>query len=345
MRRTPPPQSQLDALWQASVIVWILLAGEGLALVLTLAPGVENDRLTYFGLTSLIIQWVSLLTLGSLYLLRRQLVRLRPIYVAYTALLLLIVASSLVSASAWLLLHEFWAMPAGGWHSLFVRFLGISLTVGLLGLAAIQNHLRARQLAIHAQRSRLEALQARIQPHFLFNTLNTGVALIQQRPEQAERLLLDLADLFRAALASPSNITLGEELELAKRYLEIESLRLGQRLVVVWDLPELIAAVTLPSLSIQPLVENAIRHGIEPFPLGGTLQISVSNDNGYTKIAITNPVSPSASLTQGHQIGLESVRARLKAMTREKGRLETYVEDGRYVATILLPPNPQVTTR
>ncbi len=339
MHSTAEKKSHLDALWQAPVIVWVLLAGEGLAVILTLAPGIEDDRFIYFGLTSLIVQWVALIALGSLYLLRHRLARLRPAYVAYIALVLLVIASSLVSASAWLMLHDFWTTPEGGWRSLFARFMGISLTVGLLGLAAIQNHIRAQQHAVDAQKSRLKALQARIQPHFLFNTLNTGAALIRQRPEEAERLLLDLADLFRAALTGPIDIALEEELSLARRYLEIEALRFGSRLTIVWDLPGQLPDIKLPSLSIQPLVENAIRHGIEPLSEGGTLQISISSDNTGVIVKITNPTSLSGSMTQGHQIGLDSVRARLKAMTHDGGRLETRVEDGRYHATIFIP-NP-----
>lgn len=344
--RTMPQNTDvtpLDALWQAPVIIWTVLAGEGLALVLALAPGIDNDRWVYFGLTSLLVQWVSLITLGGLYLLRRRLSLVRPQYVAYFALCLLVLATWTVYSSVWLSLRDLLPALQGASRTTFLRFTGIAVTVGLLGLAAFQNHWRARQLAVRAKQSELEALQARIRPHFLFNTLNTGAALVHQRPGEAERLLLDLADLFRAALAGPAEIELADELALARRYLEIESLRFGDRLRVEWQLPEPLPAVFVPTLSIQPLVENAIRHGVESATSGGEIVIAVAATVDTVSVTVTNPMptTPVAN-GRGHQVGLSSVRARVQAMTQELGQLETAVVDGRYVATITLPLNSRL---
>lgn len=331
--------SPLDALWRAPVIVWAMLAGEGLALILALAPGAQSDRWIYFGLTSLMVQWVSLLTLGTLYLFRDPLSRIKPQRVAYLALLVLVCMTSLVSGIAWLLLRGLWSMTQDGWQALFLRFNGIALTVGIFGLAAFQNHVRVRQLAVLAKQSELEALQARIRPHFLFNTLNTGAALIHRRPADAEQLLLDLADLFRAALAGPREIPLQDELALARRYLEIESLRFGERLQVEWRLPETIPVIDTPTLSIQPLVENAIRHGVEPRPTGGMIEIEViTSDPGTVRITVRNPMPAGNSQSNtGHQVGLSSVRARVEALTHGRGRVETSAIDGMYTASISLP--------
>lgn len=338
MSSAPATANPLNSLWQAPVIIWVVLAGQGLAVVLTLAPGVQGDLWVYFGLTSLVIQWVSLLTLGALYLIRHPLSSLKPQYVAYVALLVLILIVSLVSVLSWLLLRDLWSMTHGGWQSLFLRLSGIALTVGLLGLAAFHNHWRVRQLAVMAKQSELEALQARIRPHFLFNTLNTGAALVHQRPGDAEQLLLDLADLFRAALAGPREIPLEEELALTRRYLEIESLRFGNRLQVSWHLPAIIPAARIPTLSVQPLVENAIRHGIEPSPAGGQVEIRVDEVSGNALIFIRNPIPPSGLTGRnGHNVGLKSTRARIHALTHGLGSLETSMADGHYSATIILP--------
>ncbi len=319
-------------------MIWVVLGGQGLAVVLALAPGVENDRLIYFGLTSMLIQWVSFLTLGGLYLMRNLLAGVRPQYVAYLALGLLVLATWVVCGTALLLLREAWSMTNQGWQSLFLRFTGIALTVGLLGLAAFQNHWRTRQLAVLAKQSELEALQARIRPHFLFNTLNTGAALVHARPADAEQLLLDLADLFRAALAGPREIPLEDELALTRRYLEIESLRFGKRLHVEWQLPDIIPNVATPTLSLQPLVENAIRHGVEPSAEGGTVAITVMPAPGSVRITVRNPLpTDSTRSTTGHQVGLSSVRARIEALTQGKGRVETSSTEGVYIATIVLP--------
>lgn len=334
----PPHSNPLEVLWQAPVIIWVVAAGEGLAAVLTLAPALDNGRWVYFGLTSLIIQWVSLLTLGALYLLRKPLAHVRPQYIAYLTLCLLIICTWAVCALAWLLLRDSWSMTRTGWETLFLRFTGIAVTVGLLALAAFQNHWRARQLAVRAKQSELEALHARIRPHFLFNTLNTGAALVHMRPAAAEQLLLDLADLFRAALAGPREIWLEEELALARRYLEIESLRFGERLEVHWNIATPIPAARVPTLSIQPLVENAIRHGIEPSPGKGRVEVEVTLEDGNALVMVRNTLPDAgAARTSGHQVGVSSVSARIEALTQGKGRLETYREGECYVARLLLP--------
>ncbi|HEY0506058.1 MAG TPA: histidine kinase, partial [Lysobacter sp.] len=308
-----------------------------LAVVLALAPGIDQPRWVYFGLTSLVIQWVSLLTLGQLYLLRRPLRNVRPQRLTYVALGLLVWSTWLVAAAVWLTMRELWPMTQGGWSSLFLRLTGITLTVGLLGLAAFQNHWRGRLHAVRAKQSELLALQARIRPHFLFNTLNTGAALVHRRPEEVERLLLDLADLFRAALAGPRDISLEDELALARRYLEIESLRFGERLNVEWKLPREIPDVTVPALSIQPLVENAIRHGIERRPEGGTLEVAVTTTPDTVIVRIINPLASGGENRPGHQVGLNASQVRIEALTGGRGSVLTQQEGKRFIATVRLP--------
>ena len=325
----------LDTLWQAPMIVRLLLAGECLAAVLTLAAAQPDSRWVYFGLASLMVQWVFLSTLGAMYLLRRWLSRLSPLLIAHLSLLILLLVSVLVCMACWLVLRDFWL--AGGEHQAWVllRFVGIVLIVGLLGLAVFQNHWRNRQLAVRAKQAELEALQARIHPHFLFNTLNTGAALVHQQPEKAEQLLLDLADLFRAALAGPRQVPLGEELELARRYAEIEQLRFGARMQVQWQLPAELPALAVPTLSIQPLVENAIHHGVEPSTGVCVLGIAVEATAAQVRIEVSNDL-PAAGTAQRphHGVGLQAVRERVAAMG---GRVETRSADGRYWASITLP--------
>jgi two-component system sensor histidine kinase AlgZ len=206
----------LDALWQGTVLLWTFLAGEAVAAIVALAPGHATDDLAYFGLASLMVQWCSLTTLGLLYLGRRRLARISPQRIAREALVTFMLSAWAVGGTGWWLLHEAWGIPPGLWPEFMLRVTGIALAVGLLALAAFQNHWRARQAALRAKQAELEALEARIRPHFLFNTLNTGAALVHARPGEAERLLLDLADLFRAALSGPREILLAEELAQAR---------------------------------------------------------------------------------------------------------------------------------
>jgi two-component system sensor histidine kinase AlgZ len=334
MDKTPRP---LDALWQAPAIIWVLLAGECLAVVLALAPGVSGDRWVHFGLSSLAIQWVALLTLGVLYVFRRTLEGMRPQRLAYLALGLLLVNTWVVVGLAWLLMHGAGPMAEDAWSILVLQLTGVVLAVGFLGLAAFQNHWRGRLHAVRAKQSELQALQARIRPHFLFNTLNTGAALVHQRPEEAERLLLDLADLFRAALAGPRQISLEDELSLARRYLEIEALRFGDRLRVRWELPRELPEVTVPALSIQPLVENAIRHGVERMPSGG-IEVAVTTTPDTVVVRISNPLPrPGGAAVAGHQVGLNASQVRIEALTGGRGSVQTQVLDGQFIATVRLP--------
>lgn len=329
--------SPLGMLWRAPVIAWVLIAGEGLAIVLALAPGIQGNRWAYLGLTSLVVQWVALLTLGGLYLLRHRLWNLRPHYVAWIALTLLVACTWLIGGLAWLVPWELWPMEAGEWLYLCMRLTAMVLTVGLLGLAAFQNHWRARQLAVRAKQAELEALHARIHPHFLFNTLNTGAALVHARPGEAEQLLLDLADLFRAALAGPREIPLADELALTRRYLKIESLRFGDRLHLQWEVETALPDVLVPALSIQPLVENAIRHGVETAAAGGDVRVHTRLQDKTLQVVVSNSLPDIQKANSGHKVGQHSARERIEAATGGLGRLDAGIQDGRYVAIVTLP--------
>ena len=333
------PTRPLDTLWQADTLFWVFLAGEALAVVMTLAQGAREDWLAYFGVASFAIQWVFLTTLGLLYLLRRQLAGAGPVMVARVALAALLLSTWLVSALAYWALRDLWPMTPDDWLGFALRSTAIALTVGLLGLAAFRAQWRERQAAVRAKQAELDALQARIRPHFLFNALNTGIALVHARPGETEQLLLDLSDLFRAAISGREQVSLAEELSLTRRYLEIERLRFGERLRVEWDVPDpaRLEDVDIPPLSIQPLVENAIKHGIEPARAGGTVSISLHRSAQAVVITVRNPAAADATLSAGHGIGLSAVRSRLQVFTHGHGGVATGVVDGEHVATLTLP--------
>ena len=333
---TPSP-APLDALWRPTALMAVILAGEALGLLLALSPGTDG-WLVRFGLASLGIQWIAVGTLCALFLLRRVLARLPAMKLAWACLGLLLAMTLLVAAAAWELLGMTMD-PGVGRASFVLRMLALAFVVGLLGLVTYQNYWRARQLAVRAKQLELEALQARIRPHFLFNTLNTGAALVHARPADAERLLLDLADLFRCALRGPQQIPLAEELALTRRYLEIEALRFGDRLRLGWDLPETMPEVLVPSLSIQPLAENAIRHGIERRPDGGAVDVAVRLFGDRVEITVANDIPGTAGGGGGggHAVGLASARERVHALTDGRGRVESRVEAGRYIASVHLP--------
>jgi two-component system sensor histidine kinase AlgZ len=184
----------------------------------------------------------------------------------------------------------------------------------------------------------VEALQARIRPHFLFNSMNTVAALVRLDPAAAERTIEDLSELFRAALGQHGSRdgTLGEELTLVDRYLAIEQLRLGERLRVRRDLDSLPRDVPLPRLLLQPLVENAVRHGIQPLREGGEVILSGRRKGDVLVVVIDNPL-PSSPASAGHGHGLDNVRQRIAHHYGARGKVTAGPEGDRFVVRLQLP--------
>lgn len=215
-------------------------------------------------------------------------------------------------------------------------------SVGLSGAAAAAMLLAWLKLRERSQRpaaalAQLVELQSRIRPHFLFNTLNSAIALVQIEPDKAEAMLEDLSELFRVALAdSQAAVSLAEEIDLARRYLAIEQMRFGERLRVRWELDSAAGRAKLPPLLLQPLVENAVRHGVEPNDTGGEVLISTALRGDEVEIKVVNSVGAQAR-TPGHGLALRNVRQRLRLMHDVAARFELSPAPGRFTVRILLP--------
>jgi two-component system sensor histidine kinase AlgZ len=185
--------------------------------------------------------------------------------------------------------------------------------------------------------ARLAELQSRIQPHFLFNTLNTALALVRLDPQRAEAVLEDLAELFRAALGqADSEASLGDEVALAQRYLAIEQIRFGQRLRVTWQLDPDATAARVPPLLLQPLVENAVRHGVEPAPDGGEITIQTQRSGASVWISIVNSVG-AAEGRPGHGMALRNVQERLRLMHDVNAQFDAGVDGQTFRVRIQVP--------
>ncbi len=198
--------------------------------------------------------------------------------------------------------------------------------------------LRARAHSPALAEARLAALNARIRPHFLFNSLNAVLALIRSRPQQAEAGLEALADLFRAAMRDPGElVSLADEIELGRQYLELEGLRLGPRLTVDWQIGPVARDLPIPPLMLQPLLENAVRHGIEPLPEGGTVRIAIDRRGDELTIAIANPTGGAADGGEGHHIALDNIRERLALYYDLEARLIIAAAPDSYEVRIILP--------
>ncbi len=185
--------------------------------------------------------------------------------------------------------------------------------------------------------ARLTELQARIRPHFLFNTLNSAIALVRADPARAEALLEDLSDLFRHALMDQSGaVTLAEEVALAKRYLAIEQVRFGERLQVEWALDPAANEASVPPLMLQPLVENAVKHGVEPSERGAQIRVSTQRRGSIVVIKVTNTV-PSGQGRPGHGLALANVRDRLNLLHDVQGQFQAALKDGLFQVRIEVP--------
>ncbi|HEY2929216.1 sensor histidine kinase [Piscinibacter sp.] len=230
-----------------------------------------------------------------------------------------------------------------GWFSGLDLFSGVRWLAPVLagaGMAAAIFHwlrLRARARLPADTTARLIELQSRIRPHFLFNTLNTALSLVRLDPARAEGVLEDLAELFRVALAdSGESVTLAEEVELAKRYLAIEQIRFGRRLQVSWELDPDAGSARVPPLLLQPLVENAVRHGVEPAAEGGVIRVRTRIKLGNAVVSIANSV-PDAPSRPGSGMALRNVRERLRLMHDVTAQFETRHERGMFKVQIVVP--------
>ena len=197
--------------------------------------------------------------------------------------------------------------------------------------------LRAKGRAPAATAARLAELQARIRPHFLFNTLNSAIALVRAEPRKAESLLEDLSDLFRHALMEQGeSVTLAEEIALAQRYLAIEQVRFGERIRVNWTLDDSANNARLPPLLLQPLVENAVKHGVEPSASGADIQVSTQRQGTRVVIKVSNTV-PVSSRTSGSGLALDNVRERLSLLHDVQARFQSGEKGGVFQVRMEVP--------
>ena len=225
------------------------------------------------------------------------------------------------------------AFAAGG----LVRTLVLAALAAAVVLAYLRLHMKAYSPAL--AEARLQALQARIRPHFLFNSLNAVLSLIRRDPRRAERTLEDLADLFRALMSDGRNLVrLADEINLIERYAAIEQLRLGDRLRMSWDLDNAPMDAMMPAMVLQPLLENAVYHGVEPGTGAGEVLVRVERRGDRVLMRIENPwLQPGSGTRAGNHMALDNIRERLMLFFDEEARLEVRVEGARYQVDIESP--------
>jgi two-component system sensor histidine kinase AlgZ len=324
----------------------IVLIVELTAIVLTIAhQAVDVDFWTDLTRTSVFLLWIGLTGAALLCLVRKRLARLTVAQGSAVVLGLILLVIALVSSFAIYLGRTdmvVYAGVAGLFPAASAAFLVRNVSIGLVvtGLALryfFVTHEWRRNVEMQAT-ARVHALQARIRPHFLFNSMNTIASLTRSDPALAEQAVQDLADLFRANLSETRNIILlAEELEVAHIYQRIEKLRLGERLRIDWNIGPLPRDALVPGLLLQPLLENAIYHGIEPRPDGGTVTVTGDITGRLITIVVRNPVGDSQTGRTGNQLALANIRERLTLMYGERALVKAGRFDSEYIVTLRFP--------
>lgn len=318
-------------------LLLLLATSELFVLVLAI---VQADRgwidWNYFGLLSLFVQWVALTSAALICRLRARLARM-----SVSAATTVIVAIVLLDVLAFSLFADSMLHPQAGvtgWQGVAKKML-VALLIAVMALRYFYlQHQWQRQREANMQ-AHLASLQARIQPHFLFNSMNTIASLIAVNPERAEEAVLDLSELFRAGLRTDDQlIPLSRELDLCQRYLAIEALRLGDRLKLEWQIAENLERQAIPPLTLQPLLENAIYHGIHPRPDGGIVQVDARAKGSFIYLMIQNP-KPEQNREQhsGNRMALTNTQSRLRALFGEPAVLKHSHQNDIYTVTLRLP--------
>lgn len=316
----------------------VVLTAELFAFLLTLANPIGEQFWSRLSLISLVVQWVALGNAALLCLLRPALARLgnrNGALAAYGVVLSLTLLVVLVAA--WLLPRD-----AGQESGLLyvLRAMALTAIVAAVVLRYLYIGHQGRMRVENTASARIEALQSRIRPHFLFNALNTIASLIPVEPAKAEAFVEDMADLFRASLSKGDRmVSVAEEIELSRQYLTMEGIRLGERLRVVWHVDPAAGEALLPPMTVQPLLENAVYYGVEPRLEGGTVTISVVRAGQLVRLQIRNP-KPAAGRARSRGIGMaqDNIKERLRLAFDGESRFgveETANHD--YVVSVEFP--------
>ncbi len=340
----------LPDLCNSQSVFLLVLVAELLALLLTISAssGLQHFNWDKLALISVQVQWIVLFSAIALCRMRFWLGQQTHVQAGTASYVLVLLFTLVLSVLGQWIIYGIGSDSAGDhfefdyWLLLNNLVIAAILSGILLRYLYLQQQLRNQQQA--EMQARIQALQSRIRPHFLFNSMNAIASLISTDPDTAERVVEDLSELFRASLAEPTLIPLERELTLCKHYLEIEQLRLGRRLQVDWQIGSYTSEVKIPSLMLQPLVENAIFHGVEPMPKGGKITIKVSQNDKQLSIVISNPYVLVKRNSQNHEhsqrhnrMALDNIRRRLTAHFGSAARLSSSAENGVFTTYIFCP--------
>jgi two-component system sensor histidine kinase AlgZ len=353
MERVDPgpdlPDSVIPNFCRARALVPVIFVMQLVATVLTLVD-LEHafEASTHYILISLYLQWLGLMCAAVLCWLRRPLSELPPRLLFLACWAVMIVVTLAVSTTAW---------KVAAWSQLPLialsqdRFLLSNLSISALISPLLLRYFWLQQQwreQVRAEgEARYQALHARIRPHFLFNSLNSVAELIATKPAEAERMVEDMSDLFRATLGQHRQIApLAQEIELMLAYLRIEQVRLGDKLKVEWQVGKDVLDVAVPPLSLQPLVENAIVHGVARCKDGGVIRIVIRRDGRDLLVQIENPVAPAdATSPPGSKTAVRNIAQRLALIYGPSAHIEIGQDGAVFRAMLRLPTAQRVAEK
>ncbi len=334
-------QAFLPDFCTAGTLLVILLVAELVAIVLTLASYVPGTFLTELSKMSMYLLWLALLGAAVMCRIRPWAEKQGNTQAFVISFVLLEIMCLVLAEVTYRLTVRFGeAVIIDDTHAGFItRTFAISSIVIALAMRYLYISSEWRRSIVLEAEARVSALQALIRPHFLFNSMNTIASLTRTNPEQAEEAVEDLADLLRANLNASKNLTtLKEELEVAAIYQRIEKLRLGDRLAVRWDVAELPMRALIPSLTIQPLLENAIYHGIELLPDGGVVNVCGKRVDDDLRIDISNPVAPDqARKKDGNKMAMANIQQRFELAYGNRATVEVEETESNYSVHLQFP--------
>ena len=314
----PPDSGVLPDFCRGEMVLNIVMLAEFLAIIFTiLVPPLTANLFLDLFMISLFLQWIALLSVSALCLARPFLNRLpdnRALLFTYA--MLLCITWLVGELSVWLLAtFDFLSTPRSEWQLNFhVQNLVVSAIINAMALRYFVARDQLRKTTLATERARAQILKHRIRPHFLFNSMNIIASLTQSAPAKAEAALEDMADLFRLMLDDRKDLApVQDEIKVARKYLKLEKLRLEKRLNVNWSVNGVTRQAKTPVLMLQLLLENAVRHGIEPLPEGGYIDIDIGIVDEDLRVLVRNSVLPKKTdRYQEGEVALDNVRLRLR---------------------------------
>lgn len=323
-----------------SVLVVVVVA-ELMAVVLSLAAFYyEGVNIARLALSSLFVQWVALTSAALLCAMRDWLNQQSLTMASILVVLVVVVDTFFFSVMTRVVMQ--WVLELRQLEALWSREIVINSAIAGIIAGTVMRYLyvneQLREKGEAELQARIQALQSRIRPHFLFNSMNIIASLISVDPEAAEQVVEDMSKLFRASLKDSGDVVcLGEELSLCQRYARIEQLRMGERLQLDWNISEEAEDAAIPLLTLQPLLENAIYHGIQPLAQGGLVSVRAWVDRNKLLLSVRNPRPLGESPHHGNRMALENIRHRLQALYGEEARVDARPQDDQYEVLISYP--------